>query len=105
MLTPYLVLGVPPDAADDQVRKRYLQLVRAHPPGKDPERFQEIARAYESVKDERARVRTTIFGVAGYRDAEEALMALVRACPDERRAPGLRELLAAAGVLGGEHGQ
>ena len=101
MLTPYLILGLPPDATDGQIRQRYLQLVRAHPPGKDPERFEEIARAYEAVRDERTRVRTTIFGTAGGGGAEAALMALVRARSDRREAPGLQELLIAEGVVAG----
>jgi len=99
MLTPYLILGLAPDASADEIRRRYLQLVREHPPGRDPERFEQIAQAYEALKDERTRIHTAIFGPAEYADTETALMALVRARAQGRRSPGLRDLIAAEGVL------
>ena len=95
MLVPYLVLGLSPSAGGEEIRRRYLELVRAHRPGDDPERFQQITRAYEALKDERARVRTALFGMADYGDFDLALDALLRARPERRRAPGLQALLAA----------
>ena len=99
MLAHYLVLGLSPSAAQEEIRQRYLELVRAHPPSRDPERFQRISAAYEALKDERSRVETTIFGMARYGDFELALDALVRARPDCRKTPGLKTLLAAEGKL------
>lgn len=99
MLTPYLILGLAPEATEDEIRRRYLQLVREHPPGRDPERFQQVAQAYEALKDERTRIHTAIFGPAEYADMEAALMALVRARAQTRRNPGLRDLIAAEGAL------
>ena len=99
MLVPYLVLGLSPLATGEEIRRRYLELVRAHPPGRDPERFQQITAAGEALKDDRARVKTELFGMAGYGDFELALDALVKAFPDRRRPPGLRTLLAAQGKL------
>ena len=95
MLTPYLVLGLAPSATGEEIRKRYLELVRAHRPGRRPERLQRITAAYEALKDDRARVRTALFGAADYADCELALDALVEARPERRRAPGLQALLAA----------
>ena len=95
MLIPYLVLGLAPSATAEEIRKRYLELVRAHRPGRHPERLQRITAAYEALKDDRARVRTALFGAAGYADFELALDALVEARPERRRAPGLQALLAA----------
>ncbi len=95
MLIPYLVLGLAPSATAEEIRKRYLELVRAHRPGRQPERLQRITAAYEALKDDRARVRTALFGAAGYADFELALDALVEARPERRRAPGLQALLAA----------
>ena len=100
MLTPYLILGLAADSSGDEIRRRYLQLVREHPPGRDPERFQQIAQAYESLKDERTRVKTALFGATRYADMEMALMDLVRARSEERKNPNLKTLLAAEGVLG-----
>ena len=73
--------------------------MRAHRPGAEPERFQQITAAYEALKDDRARVRTALFGMAAYGDFELALDALVRARPARRRTPGLQTLLAAEGKL------
>ncbi len=99
MLTHYLILGLSPGASTAEIRQRYLQLVRANPPGRAPERFQKITAAYEALKDERTRVATTLFGSLQYADFEMALMDLVRARPSRRKGPGLKELLAAEGRL------
>jgi len=101
MLTPYLTLDLAPDASEDEIRRRYLQLVREHPPGRDPKRFEQIAQAYETLKDERTRIHAAIFGSAEYADMETALMALVRARSQKRRSPGLKALVAAEGIFCG----
>lgn len=98
MLVHYLVLGLPPSASREEIRRRYLRLIRAHPPARDPERFQQIAAAYDALHDERARVETAIFGMARYGDFELALEALLLARPDRRKTPGLPALLAAEGA-------
>ena len=94
MLAPFLVLGLSPSATQAEIRRRYLELVRAHRPARDPERFQQVTAAYEALKDERARVKTALFGMAGYGDFDLALDALVRARAERRKAPGLQTLLA-----------
>ena len=99
MLVHYLVLGLPPSATGEEIRRRYLELVRAHRPGEDPERFQQITAAYEALRDDRARVKTALFGMAAYGDFELALDALVQARPARREMPGLQTLLAAEGKL------
>ena len=99
MLEHFLVLGLSPCASQEEIRRRWLKLARAHPPGRDPERFQRIAAAYEALQDERSRMETAIFGVTRYGDFELALDALLRARPDHREAPGLQALLAAEGTL------
>ena len=97
MLAPYLVLGLSPSATTQEIRRRYLELVRVHRPGRDPERLQRITAAYEALKDDRERVRTALFGMVGYGDFELALDALVEARAGHRGAPGLQELVAAEG--------
>ena len=101
MLIHYLVLGLPLSATQEEIRRRYLELVRAHPPGKEPERFQQITAAYEALKDERSRVDTAIFGMASLGDFELALKALVQARPTQRNMPGLKTLLTAEGRADG----
>jgi len=97
MLAHYLALGLPPSASGEAIRRRYLELVRAHPPSREPERSQRIIAAYEALKDDRSRVETALFGMARYGDFELALDALVRARPHRRSTPDLKTLLAAEG--------
>ena len=101
MLIHYLVLGLSPGAGQEEIRQRYLTLIRAHPPGRDAQRFQQITAAYEALKDERTRVETAIFGMGRYGDFELALEALVQARQQPRRMPGLKTLLAAEGKIDG----
>lgn len=99
MLAHYLVLGLSPSASQGEIRRRYLRLIRLHPPARDPERFQRIATAYDALKDDRSRVETAIVGMARYGDFELALDALLDARPERRETPGLKTLLAAEGAL------
>ena len=98
MLAHYLTLDLAPDASQEEIRQRYLELIRRHPPSRDPERFGRIAAAYEALQDDRSRVRTALFGIAAYSDWELALEALVQARTRARKAPGLQALLAAEGL-------
>ena len=93
MLTYYLTLGLSPGASDTEIRKRYLQLVRENPPGRNPERFRKITAAYEALKDRRTRIATQIHGELVYGDYETALLDLVRARLPERKRAGLQALL------------
>lgn len=57
---PFAVLGVDDDAGDETIKQRYLALVRSFPPDREPERFQEIRRAYEAVRGERERLEVKL---------------------------------------------
>jgi hypothetical protein len=48
---PLAVLGLPRHASETDVRARYLELVREHPPERDPSRFQQIHAAYQAASD------------------------------------------------------
>ena len=50
---PFAELGVDENAGDEAIKQRYLALVRAHPPDREPDRFQAYRRAYEAVRGER----------------------------------------------------
>lgn len=93
MLVDYLMLGLEPGAADDEIRKRYLEMVKAHPPEHDPQRFQDITQAYERIKDQRSRIRQRLFGARESADVEASLAYLVRAFAPKRRRAGLQELI------------
>jgi curved DNA-binding protein CbpA len=91
---PYTVLGVPADAADEVIRRRYLELAREFPPEHHPERFAAVRAAYEKVKTLDSRVRYRLFE-AGKDDTIEAITEEA-ACRVPRRRVGLAALLAAA---------
>ena len=57
---PFSVLGVAEDTDDVGIRRRYLALVRDHPPDRSPEQFQEYRAAYEALSDERKRLETKL---------------------------------------------
>ena len=101
MLAHYLTLGLSPCASAQEIRRRYLALIRAHPPSREPERGRRIIAAWEALKDDRSRVDTAIFGLAGYGDFELALDALVQARPRGRSTPGLKALVEAEGMAEG----
>jgi curved DNA-binding protein CbpA len=72
MSDPFTTLGIPPDSADDVIRRQYLQLVRTYTPDRSPERFAEIRAAYEKVRDPVQRLRYWLFE-AGRDDSIEAI--------------------------------
>ena len=84
MLAHYQTLGLSPSASAQDVRQRYLALIRAHPPSREPEYSQKIVAAYEALKDNRSRIDTALFGLARSGDFELALDELVRARPQKR---------------------
>ena len=60
MTDPFTVLGVDENAGDEAIKQRYLALVRAYPPDREPDRFQEYRRAYEAVRGERERLQVKL---------------------------------------------
>jgi curved DNA-binding protein CbpA len=91
MTDPYSVLGVPDDADDETIRRRYLELVREFPPERHPEKFAAVRAAYERLKDLDARVRHRLFE-QGKRDGIEEIIEDM-ACRTPRRRYGLTALL------------
>jgi curved DNA-binding protein CbpA len=57
---PFLVLGLPRDAGEAEVRSRYLELVKHFPPDREPQKFREIRAAFEACKDPLAIARRLI---------------------------------------------
>jgi curved DNA-binding protein CbpA len=55
---PYAALGVSRDATLDEIKDAYFQLVRAHPPERDPEQFKVIRAAYDRVRTAERRIET-----------------------------------------------
>ncbi|MGB7327515.1 MAG: DnaJ domain-containing protein [Rubripirellula sp.] len=51
ILDPFAVLGIDPASTTEQIRARYLELVRENPPERDAHRFAQIREAYEMASD------------------------------------------------------
>lgn len=92
MNDPYSLLGIEPDADDETIRRRYLELVRQFPPEHHPEKFAAVRAAYERLKDLDARVRHRLFE-QGKRDGIDELIEEM-ACRTPRRRYSLPNLLA-----------
>jgi curved DNA-binding protein CbpA len=72
---PYEVMDLDPDVSEVEIRQRYLELVRAFPPDRAPERFAAIHAAYASLRDPAERLRAQIFQIAAKSDSFESLAA------------------------------
>jgi curved DNA-binding protein CbpA len=94
MSDPYEVLGLPGDAADEAIRRRYLELVRQFPPERAPERFAAVRQAYEALRDLNTRLRHRLFE-AGRKETIEALIEEMTCKTTRRRVP-LKTLLSVA---------
>jgi curved DNA-binding protein CbpA len=91
MTDPYEVLNLPPDADDDAIRRRYLELVRQFTPEHHPEKFAAIRAAYESLKDLTTRLEHRLFDTGD----KESIAAIIEelACRTPRRRLSLDQLL------------
>ena len=87
---PWGVLGLGPEATAAEIRKRYVELVKQHPP--DGGAFERIRDADQAVRDPRELARRQILPPAPLADLEE-LIGILRA---QARSPlGARGWLAA----------
>lgn len=57
---PFVILGVPRDSGDAQIRSAYLRLLRIHAPEQDPEGFQRIRAAFEAIRGTQDRLARAI---------------------------------------------
>ncbi|HUY88013.1 MAG TPA: J domain-containing protein [Pirellulales bacterium] len=78
MSDPYEVLGLARGADEAEIRARYLQLVRAFPPDRAPERFAEVRAAFDELRDPSRRLIRQLFELRS-RDSLEGLTADLRA--------------------------
>lgn len=94
MSDPYEVLGLPGDADDEAIRRRYLELVRQYSPEHHPERFAAVRAAYESLRDLDTRLRHRLFE-SGKRDTVDAILEEIE-CRSPRHRLSLKTLMSAA---------
>ncbi|HEY2015698.1 MAG TPA: J domain-containing protein [Bryobacteraceae bacterium] len=57
------VLGIPPNAGEEEIRAAYLRKVKEHPPDRAPEEFEKIRDAYDTLRDPRRRMRDLLLSV------------------------------------------
>ncbi|HXB22197.1 MAG TPA: J domain-containing protein [Candidatus Solibacter sp.] len=57
---PREVLGIGPEAGDEEIRAAYLRKVKEFPPDRAPRDFERVRDAYEMLRDPRRRTRTVL---------------------------------------------
>ena len=77
MNDPYEVLGVQPGSDGAEIRRRYLQLVRQHPPDRQPDHFVEIREAYDQLRDPEKQLESRLFRMET-NDSFDAIIADVK---------------------------
>jgi curved DNA-binding protein CbpA len=70
---PRAVLGVAPDATDEQIRAAYLRKVKEFPPDRNPVEFEQVRDAYELLRDRRQRIRHFLFAIDPRASVESVL--------------------------------
>ncbi len=83
MKDPFSVLGVDENASDDEIKRRYLALVRDYPPDREPERFQTYRAAFEALHTERQRLAAKL--LAPHKTALTRLKTMSLPPPEARR--------------------
>ncbi len=57
---PRQVLGVSPEAGDEEIRAAYLRKVKEYPPDRAPAEFEKVRDAYEGLRDPRRRMSSML---------------------------------------------
>ena len=73
-MNPYTILGITPEATVEEVKKAYSGLLREHRPDTDPEGFQTIRSAYESIcaSLKKGSVAKAVYGNFRERETDES---------------------------------
>ena len=81
---PSDILGVGPNAGEEEIRAAYVRKVKEHPSDRSPEEFEKIRDAYDTLRDPRRRMREIVLAA----DPEAPLTALLESQPKKRRMVG-----------------
>lgn len=57
----YKILGTTAKISDKRIKEKYIQAVRKHPPETDPEGFEKVRYAYETLKNPEQRKQYDIY--------------------------------------------
>jgi curved DNA-binding protein CbpA len=93
---PYAVLGLTRAAGADEIRQAYFNLVRLHPPEREPAEFKRIRAAYDQLRAPDKRIEADMRLIEDWPEpvkafpapevdtaiAPEDVLALLRACTD-----------------------
>ena len=93
MIDPYRLLGVPDTADDAAIRAAYLAAIRACPPERDRQRFEQVRAAYESIAIERDRLAHALFDTTAPTVQEVLQIVTADWRPGRLDEPRLRRLL------------
>jgi curved DNA-binding protein CbpA len=93
MLNHYLILGLTPGATDQEIKNRFLDLVKKYPPEKEARMFRQINGAYEALKDHRRRIKAKMFHGMSILDIEAALLELAAALPVKKKRATFKDLV------------
>jgi len=91
-LNPYAVLGVCPEADDEQIRAAYLAKLKQFPPDRAPVEFEQVRDAYELLRDRRRRAQYTLFSTNPDAPLESLLEGMENQRPFAGPAPWLAVL-------------
>ena len=81
---PREILGVAPNAGDEEIRAAYLRKVKENPPDRSPAAFERIRDAYEILRDPRRLALHLLLSA----DPEAPLVSLLPTRTRERRFTG-----------------
>ena|SRR5947209_3091652 len=87
---PRQVLGISPEAGDEEIRAAYLSKVKEYPPDRAPREFERVRDAYETLRDPRGRTRHLLLSA----DPKQAIVSLLDGRVSERRFTGPEPWLA-----------
>lgn len=81
---PRQILGVGPEAGDEEIRAAYLAKVKEFPPDRSPREFEQVRDAYELLRDARRRTRHMLLST----DPKQPLATLLEGQESHRRFTG-----------------
>jgi len=81
---PRQILGIRPEAGDEEIRAAYLRKVKEYPPDRSPREFERVRDAYEDLRDPRRRARRLFLSA----DPAQPLASLLEGRASERRFTG-----------------
>ena len=87
-MNPFVVLNLPADCTDEQVRSAYHSLLRKYPPEAAPAEFQMIQEAASALKTARDRWRCHLFHQPAEPESPMEVLSRFSDLPGRSRPPG-----------------